>query len=98
MYTLAFLATETGDTVDGFAGFDVSIQSVGLIGFGALAIWLIFTGRLLPKGLVDSLLKAKDDIIASQRETISAYEESASASKKLYDAVTAKAEANSDGT
>lgn len=101
VYTFAFLVTETGDTVDGLAGFDVNFQSVGLIGLGALAIWLILTGRLLPKNVVDSLLRAKDKVIETQAQTIEAQAGTQEATEKLLKTLNEKAgekAVHSDGT
>lgn len=53
-------------------GFPVDIQSFGLVAFGALAIWSIMTGRLLPKSLVERMLQDKDKNIESRDKTIDA--------------------------
>lgn len=87
--------------MDNIAGFDVNIQSVTLAALGVLAVVAIFKGWLLPKPLVDSLLKSKDETIEAQNKTIEAYQETAAATDKLLKTFDDKAKAEkvgSDGT
>lgn len=86
--------------MDELAGFDVSIQSVALAMFGVAAVFMIFRGLLVPKSVVERLLKAKDEVIASQAETIAAHNSNAEMQEKLLSALNTAAgeKVGSDGT
>jgi len=85
--------------VDSLAGFDVNVQSLALAGFGIAAVLAVLKGWLLPKQVVDALLRSKDETIEALNKTIEAYESAQPAAAKLYSTLNEKAEkAASDGT
>ncbi|QSJ04775.1 hypothetical protein [Cellulosimicrobium phage DS1] len=85
--------------INDLAGFDVNFQSLTLAGFGIVAVLSLLRGWLLPKSIVDSLLKAKDETIEALEATIKAYESAQAPAEKLYTTLNQQAEkAVSDGT
>ena len=77
--------------MDSIAGFDVNVQNLGLVGLGILTFVGILTGKLLPRWVVDSLLRAKDEVISKQAETIEAQAEAQAATEKLLTTMHASA-------
>lgn len=86
--------------LDNLAGFDVNSQSLTLAGLGIFSALSLFKGWLLPKGIVDSLLRAKDETIDAQAKTIEAYETAVAPAEKMYSTLNEKAEkaVSDDGT